>query len=869
MRAASDGGMEATHDQPITPIGLRPPPRPPPYVRRDRLLRLMDEAAAAPVVVVAAGAGTGKTTLVGAWVAEADKPTAWITLTERSWNVGEFWTLVVSALREFVSECGTQALDRLRHGGALADVVAELLDELGAQPRPASFLVIDDLHWTHDNAEISSSLALFVQYLPNWLHLIIVSRWEPQLPRDRLLGAGRLVEVHFSELRFSPAESREVLAHVNAALSSAEIDAIAKAADGWVAGLHLAAMAALMVTSRDPAEVAAPPEDATMSDYVLREVLAHEPSELVNALLEMAVVERVNGPLGEALTGRSDVREVLALAEQHGLFVSRVNPEGWYEMHPVVRVALLAELDARLPGRIRELHARAATWLEASGETVPALDHWLLADRPRNALRLLAMQQATLYDSGNEAVVKAVMERLSGVAMIDTLEAMIDFAWCHLLVDRRRFIDLVDQVSLLASTSTLTETEALQVQMIQSIAAMVGGRWTVGGALARAAVAQSPESAFHDPLGRFGWNVIAREIALSERWDDRDDEVRELALAASRDKARRLAFEGTRALGVAIAGRPHSALRIAEQLRSRPATAQMTILRAEVQTAEAIAHWELGDRDRALTEFHALSELAGEPTLIYRLIGYLGLASVYLTRGQVELAAAMVTKSEKAIHEEELGADIRDRLVRASFAVALSRGDTRTACDLARQINDSFWSAIDEARVDLAEHKSAEARAALSGAAPRCVRHEVVLALEQYRAADTREHAQRFASLAVTHAAGAGMVHTFAAAGSDLIEAAERGALHVPATWLAELRRTRTSSLPNGSSGLEPLTDRERDVLRFLPSRLTTREIADELHISINTLKYHLKTIYRKLGVASRADAADAARHMGHSISGG
>jgi LuxR family maltose regulon positive regulatory protein len=132
------------------------------------------------------------------------------------------------------------------------------------------------------------------------------------------------------------------------------------------------------------------------------------------------------------------------------------------------------------------------------------------------------------------------------------------------------------------------------------------------------------------------------------------------------------------------------------------------------------------------------------------------------------------------------------------------------------------------------------------------------------RATDDHDDALRHAARALQQAASAGLLQTVASEGPEVVELAERASSQVPPPWVDRLRRTAGSGTARPARGelIEPLTERERDVLRFLPSRLTVREIADELFVSVNTLKFHLKVIYRKLGVSTREEAAEAARRM-------
>jgi LuxR family maltose regulon positive regulatory protein len=603
-----------------------------------------------------------------------------------------------------------------------------------------------------------------------------------------------------------------------------------------------------------------------MQDYVLREVFAAEAPELIEALLDFAVVKRANHSLARALTNRLDAGELLQRAEARGLFVTHLDPEGWFEIHPLVRTVLTAELASRSPSRLAEQHVRAARWFEEAHEVPLALEHWLHAGRPRDALRLLAAEHAELYDSGREATIERTIAAIGPEVAAADLESVIEFAWCHLLVSRARFLELVDQACWMANQAAPDSTLRARLTMLQSITATLRGGWAEGGALARRALTDLGEGYCRDPVGRIGWNMVAREIALAERWDDGGDEVREAELAVWRDARRQLALEGTRAVGEALAGRPIDALRTAAGVRHAASVSNITILRAELAFAEALAHREVGDRPRALIELRALSEAPAETMLYIRVLACLELAHAHLDDGDLDAARRAFSQAESIIEGEFFGPDGQDWFARTAVRLALAAGDNEDAQRLSREINDPFWRSVSTARSELAAGIRGDALTALKTAAPRCPRHEVVLALVKARALDDHEESLKCATVAVERAAAVGMLQTVASEGPDVNELVERAAWRVPPDWVDRFRRAAGSAGSRTRHGhpVEPLTERERDVLRFLPSRLTIREIADELFVSVNTLKFHLKVIYRKLGVSSREEASNAARRMAH-----
>ena len=414
----------------------------------------------------------------------------------------------------------------------------------------------------------------------------------------------------------------------------------------------------------------------------------------------------------------------------------------------------------------------------------------------------------------------------------------------------------------------MTRPQRLQraSSMLQAIAATMTGDWAAGSRRATEAVSTLGGASATDPLGRFGWNLVAREVALSECWDDARPQLEWVRLQLGPDPERRLAYEGTRALGEVLAGRPVDALRIAAGVWEIAAVNSMTILRAELDIAVALAHRELGDRPRAVTELATLAEARTGPVTHAQALAMLELTQLRLDEGDLEAAEVAFERANEFVRSDFAGAGGLDWLARTGTRVALAAGEPSVARSWSEQVADPFWRAVGFARVQLFDGRRADAAAQLEQVVPRCLRHEVVLELLRARAADEESAAVDHAIRAVERACGAGLVQTVASEGADVLELLEVHAWSAPKEWLDRIRRA--AGPPLGGLFVDPsppgehLTDREVQVLKMLPSRLTLREIADELFISVNTLKFHLKLVYRKLGVSSRAEAAEVARGM-------
>jgi LuxR family maltose regulon positive regulatory protein len=844
---------------------LRAPDQPEHFVPRPRLDRLLDDLVRAPLTLVVAPAGAGKSMLLAGWLATSATPGAWLSLDERDRDPAQLWSAVAASLDVLAPGTADGARAALRGRRPTMDVVGRLIDDLEGVSREPRVLVVDDLHLVDDVEEIAASLDLFLQNLPRWLHVVVLTRREPRLPVDRLRVRGRLGEIRFAELRFAPDEASELLARLAPSMSEADIEEAAEEVDGWAAGIQMAALSARSSQARVDAGTMRVGRAVLVDDFVWHEILAREPDDLVQLLLNVAVVDRVNAGLAEALSGRADAGDLLVEAESRGLFVSRLGVSGWFGVHSLVRNALLAELARRSPARLVEQHARAARWFEAEREVTAALHHWVLAERPRDALRLLAAEHAQLYDAGLESVVLRTIESIPASVTTADFDALLEYAWCHLLVSRRGLTDAVEHASWWAQQVELEPVQRGRLTMLEAIVQLVHADWERSAELARAALAQVGDRWRHDTITRFGFNLVARDLCLGERWDDRGEEARTIERAINQDPERRLSLEGTKAVGQALAGRPVDALQTVAGVRHAAAVSNMTILRAELSIAEAIAHRELGDRERALPELRALADMPAETMIYCSLLARLQLAEAHADVGAHGAALAALEEAERVVVKQSIGRGGRDWLARTGVTVSLASGDLEPAARWAGSIDDPFWSALCTARVRLARGDRTGALAAVEDVVPRCARHEVVLGLVRARAVEDPEVAAKLTGAALELAAASELLQTVASEGPGIAELLERQAWQVPPAWFDRLRRVVGATNPGagGNRGLvDPLTDRERDVLRFLPSRLTTREIADELYVSVNTLKFHLKVIYRKLGVSSRAEAVEAARRL-------
>jgi len=864
-------------DSPFFRAKFRTPSAPRHYIRRQRLISLLDDLSEYPVTVIAAPAGVGKTALVAEWSRHCGHPCAWLALDAADREPAQLWRSLVTALDVLFPGHGVPTVGPDQDGPG--DALDEMSQSAEGDGPPSATLVIDDLDRIDDDQRACAALASFVGHRPGPVHLVLLSRRRPPLPMDRLRAAGELADIDFEALRFSDDEAAHLLTALCPGMSGEDLTAGVRRAGGWAAALQLTALwnrshrysPAIARTS-----VVGP--DRLVDEYLWAEVLGSEGPELIALLLSTAVVGRVNIGLAEALTQRPDAGDLLEEAEERGLFLASLDDGGWFEVHSVVRDMLLSRFERRWPAALREQHGRAAEWFESVGDNLSALDHWIRADRPEEALRVLADLALTLLESGRRATLAHGVDQLPPEIAAADLESALRYAWCQLVVDRGSFVD-----ALTVARATCADADPAvraRLDVLGAAAASLTGDWDRSGVLARKALEELPDHGWTDPVGRFGWRLVTHGIAFAECWDDAAPTVAEARAGSSNDVEGRWTFEGTRAVGLALAGRPLDAQRVAAAARQVADSGGHVTLRAELALADALVARESGDRTLTSAALHELVGRPVHPVPALQLIAHLELVQLRMSAGQLDAAREAFGEAEtlcgppsrsRADGEEDFvaggpGTLLTSSLARVGVDLSLATDDPEAAARWSRRIVDPFWRPTCEAKVSLALGRPEEALAALEKAMPRCPRHVVVADLVRARAIAHRDRTA--AGVAVRHAmetaARRGMLQTVATEGAAVLELIELAAWCVPDEWMGRLRH---ALLPTWAGRdvkgpIDELTDRERDVLRLLPSRLTLREIASELYVSQNTLKFHLRAIYRKLGVASRAAAVDSARQM-------
>ena len=385
-------------------------------VARPRLSERLGRGAESALTLVSAPAGFGKTTLLAEWLAvdAADgRSVAWLSLDQRDNDPALFWTYLVAALNTGAPGGGAGALSLLQppQPPNEAGLVA-LLNDLDAISYDV-VLVLDDYH-VIDARDVQDAMAFLLEHLPPQIHLVIASRTDPPLPLARLRGRGELAEIRAADLRFTPGEAAEYLNEVmGLALTAADVAALEGRTEGWIAALQLAALS--MQGREDTAAFidGFAGDDRYIVDFLAEEVLQRQPEHVQYFLLQTSILDRLSGPLCDAVTGQDGGKAKLTALERGNLFLVPLDDRRqWYRYHQLFADVLHARLLDEQPDDVPELHRRASAWYEQNDEPSEAIRHALAAQDFERAADLVELAIPAMRRSRQEAAVLGWLELL-------------------------------------------------------------------------------------------------------------------------------------------------------------------------------------------------------------------------------------------------------------------------------------------------------------------------------------------------------------------------------------------------------------------------------------------------------------------------
>lgn len=907
-------------------------------VSRPRLLARLEQGAGNPLTLIAAPAGSGKTTLLADWLATpqaGQRATAWVSLDAGDNDPVRFWAYVLTALQEAGAgvQAHTLALLQANQPPPITSILTAMINDLAASGHEA-VLVLDDYH-VIQSQPIHEALAFLLDHLPPQLHLVIASREDPPLPLPRLRARSHLTEVRAADLRFAPGEAADFLTTaMGLHLAPEDVATLETRTEGWIAGLQLAALS--MQGRADPASFiqAFAGNDRYIVDYLVSEVLQRQPEATRRYLLETAILDRLSGPLCDAVTGGSGGTAMLEALERGNLFVTPLDAaRRWYRYHHLFADVLRARLQAEYPGRALTLHRNASAWYAQAGAMADAVRHALAGEDAAQAADLVELAAPGLRRTRQEATLLRWCQAIPDATMRSRPVLSVNYASallsCGELAGVEEWLRVAEQwLAQMPPDAPLEDVLSAGMVVVDhdefrrlpgQIAVYRAGQALMQGDLATT-VTHARQALVLLAADDLMWRGAAAAILGLAAWTQGDLAGAYQSYAEGMARLHQAGYIPDAVVGaVTLAdlriaqGRLPEAQRLYEEALRLAASQDPPVLRgtADMHVGLSALAYEGNDLDAAARHLeisHELGEHAGFAQHPYR--WRVGMARIHAARGDVDGALAHLQEAERR-YAGDFSPNVRPvpALIarvwlaqgRLEEAAAWARAQGLAAADepdylrefslltlarllLAQAAQEGRGPALDEARTLLGRLLEAAEAGERRGSVISIL---VVQALACQQRGDLPA-ARAALERALALAEPAGYVRTFVDEGHAMRDLLRQIAEPSPA--YASARRV-LRAFPEGpeapgapeaapqpvtsqAAGLtepvaqrvaglpEPLTARELEVLRLIAAGLRNQEIADQLFISLPTVKRHVANAYGKLEVSHRTEAVARAQAL-------
>ncbi|MEZ4735054.1 MAG: LuxR C-terminal-related transcriptional regulator [Caldilineaceae bacterium] len=895
-----------------------PSPRPQ-LVPRPAVTAKLQQGVAFPLTLVAAPAGFGKTTLISEWIAQSGRSAAWLSLDTEDNDPERFFVYLIAALRTVHTHIGETTLASLqaRQLPATTTLLTPLINDLSQLADPV-VLVLDDYHLITAGS-IHEALTFLIEHLPPTLRLIITTRIDPPLPLARWRVRGQLAEIRADELRFGTAETTAFFNQImGLSLSSAEITTLEGRTEGWIAALQLAGLS--MQRRQNTAEfiTAFSGSNRFIVDYLAEEVWQRLPVDTQRFLMQTALFERFCADLSEAVTGQPNAQATLTELEHANLFLIALDDERhWYRYHHLFRELLQQRLREQFDGTtLHALHRRAADWYVAHELTDEAIHHYLAATAVEQAADLIEEVGYETIGKSNLTRVRLWLEKLPGELVRARPRLVLWQAWVLNLTGQPALLEQWLQeahLQLHALPAAVTQDMRAQLMTIHAYQTRRLGDLVAANAQLQQALATcTPDnlltrSTINLNLGFNYW--MAGELALAEQV--LETAQREASSIQATHSA--LIAKGTQAIVAVAQGKLHRALQLCEETiqaglthhggKPFPSTGYAYAVLGNILYERN----ELTTAERALRQALELGELMADGTMIRRAI--FRLAPLCQLAGDEAAAQALwqraLTADDTVEEPQLLLQQVRGWLTQAAVA------DDQDALTQAIQWANRYRQQPDDthpyraafaqtlvAWVELMDGRSAQALSRLAPliAAARAAGHTEQLI--QMLAIQAPAHAavgdQVAAYTQLHHLLGLtapqGYIRVYVDMGepmSDLLESLRISSTDAALTDYKEQLLAAFAPLIRPQNGaeaviqietpsptivnrkspivklIEPLSERELEILHLVAAGLSNSQLAEELIVTVGTVKKHLNNIYGKLGVVSRTQAIVRGRELG------
>jgi LuxR family transcriptional regulator, maltose regulon positive regulatory protein len=869
----------------LLPTKFYPPPAPAGFVARSQLLEILDEALRCRLTLVSAPAGAGKTVLVSAWAQakrqRGEAAFGWLSLDEADNAPGRFWEYLAACLEEGGAGIDVAGFQPENGETGYGESVPVGLLQGWLNLKGELILILDDYHLIQ-NQEIHAALGKLLEHMPPRLHLVILTRSDPPLELARLRVHGQLTEIRMSQLRFS-AEEAAIFVQKSAGvrLSENEAAALNGRTEGWIAGLQ---MAAISLRGRSDAKdfvAAFAGSHRFVFDYLLEQVLSRQTPEIREFLLKTSVLERFCAPLCAAVAETESAQRFLDILERDNLFLVPLDDErGWYRYHHLFADLLKIMLERSEAGLAARLRRRASAWYEAHDLIPEAFGYALAVGDLELAARLVSSNALALVEHAELAPILLRMEATPRAQRESQPWLGVAHVWA---------LAYTGQMERAGEVLALTEKGSGSHASVRLGGHLAAARayieWVNGNqAGAISAAEQAEQSLPRSELAMRALNLTTLGNALIQRENHlvRAVDVLEQATSLARQagKSHVLMLAAT-ALAYTYASlsryrQAHTVcqemLRLAEAYQQQYGQTLPAAASAYAVLAIVLSEWgEIEKSVQAARKGLALGELWGQADTIMMCL--LQLVNSLSLAGETE-AAGQVLQRARGVGQK-VSTWFMLNVAQIQIRVSLDAGDLRQAALQADEILDDMPMLL-QARLRIHQNRLDEALALLAQAASdesTSPRQGMVRLLSLRALALFLKNDERGALLDLKQALGLAREENQAASfirDGEPMEKLLRRALAraICPEFTRKLldiydARRKPQRIQPTEALIEPLSERELEVLALLDGPLSTPEMAERLIVSANTVRTHVKSIYGKLGAHGRSGAVKRAQELG------